>query len=141
MQALKRKKRLENQLDQLLKTMMTLEDQKTNLENAGMNAEVLDSLKGAGKALKKANKDLDIDKVTSTMDDITEITQLANEITDAISSAVPNADDDELERELEELKNQETNLDINRNQVSLPDVPNDQLPTANKSEVKKALAI
>lgn len=139
MQALKRKKRYEAQLEQILQTQIALENQRTNLENVGLNSEVLDAMKDAGKALKKANKDMDIDTVTNTMDDIAEITGIANEITDAISNAVPsNIDDDELERELEELKNQGKTLDINRNPaILLPDVPNhDLLPSAMKNESK-----
>lgn len=91
--------------------------------------------------MKKANKDLDIDTVTNTMDDIAEITAMANEITDAINAVgISNADDDELERELEELKNEGKMLDINRN-PTLPEVPNDELPSATKKSKAKDMTL
>ena len=58
LQALKRKKRYEQQLTQIDGTLTTLEYQKDTLENASSNAEVLRVMSDASKAFKAANKDL-----------------------------------------------------------------------------------
>jgi hypothetical protein len=58
LQALKRKKRYEEQLKQLDGTLSTLEFQRENLENASSNAEVLKVMGMASSAFKKVNSDL-----------------------------------------------------------------------------------
>lgn len=138
MQALKRKKRLEQQLDHVLSTLTALETQRTTLENTNLNKEILDTMKGASKAIKKANKHMNIDEVTAAIDEIAEVTDQANEITEAISTLVPSiADDDELERELEGLKQEALNekmLDIPK---TIPDMPAIQLPNIPDEDPKK----
>ena len=57
LQALKRKKRYEQQLTQIDGTLTTLEYQRECLENAQSNNEVLIAMSGASKAFKNANKD------------------------------------------------------------------------------------
>lgn len=90
-------------------------------------------MKDAANAMKKANKDLDIDDVNATMDDINEINDVANEISDAIARVgVSNEDDDELLKELEGLKQEKLDEDllkISKDPVILPEVPNTDLPT------------
>ena len=54
--ALKRKKRLENQLQQIDGTLSTIEFQRQALENANTNTEVLNSMKYAAVALKQAQQ-------------------------------------------------------------------------------------
>ena len=58
LQALKRKKRYEQQLTQIDGTLTTLEYQKDTLENASSNAEVLRVISDSAKAFKAANNDL-----------------------------------------------------------------------------------
>lgn len=135
LQALKRKKRHEQQLDQLLSTMSTLENQRTTLENLTVHDEVIGTLKDAAKVLKKANKQLNLDEVTATMEEINEINDIANEISDAIANVrVSNADNDELEKELNDLKQEE--LHGKNIPLKLPDVPNInvELPSAKKQK-------
>lgn len=123
MQALKRKKRLEQQLDQLMSTMIALENQRVTLENANVNAEILDTMKDASKAIKKANKHMNIDNVNATIDEISEVTDQANEITEAIANLVPNNDDDELERELQGLMEESLNEKMLEIPKTIPEVP------------------
>ena len=54
--ALKRKKRLEKQLQQIDGTLSTIEFQRQALENANTNTEVLNSMKYAANALKQAQQ-------------------------------------------------------------------------------------
>merc|ERR1711909_227759 len=102
----------------------------------------------AAKALKKANADLDVDKVHDMMDDIAEQQDVAKEISEAISNPVAfgqEYDDDELEAELADLEmegeeDEQAKLDellLNPDPVptdKLPDVPQHNVPVAAKSK-------
>ncbi|KAM9828375.1 charged multivesicular body protein 4b-like [Syngnathus typhle] len=135
LQALKRKKRYENQLGQIDGTLSTIEFQREALENANTNTEVLKNMGFAAKAMKSAHENMDIDKVDDLMQDITEQQELAQEISDAISKPVgfgEDLDEDELLAELEELEQEELDnnlLDVESEDVTLPNVPSTSLPT------------
>lgn len=111
---MKRKKRYEQQLEQLHGTLTTIETQREALENANTNAAVLDTMKGAADALKKTHKDMNVDNVHEMMDDIAEQNDVANEISQAISTGIigTGVDDDELAKELEELEQEELDKDL-----------------------------
>lgn len=130
LQALKRKKRYEEQLTKIDGTLTTLEYQREVLENASSNAQVLKVMSDASKAFKNVNA-FDIDKVHDIMDDIAEQQQMASEISDAISNPIgfdQNVDEDDLLKELEELQDQ----DLEDELLKIPDAPAHNLPTANK---------
>lgn len=142
LQALKRKKRYEQQLEQLQGTLTTIETQREALENANTNAAVLETMKGAADALKKTHKDMNVDNVHELMDDIAESNDVANEIANAISTGIvsPGVDDDELAKELEELEQEELDkdlLNVGPAASKLPDVPSADLPTTSKDKEKK----
>ena len=63
LQALKTKKRIEQQLQQIDGTLTTIEQQRYVLENANTNTEVLKNMGQAAKALKDAHKNMDVDQV------------------------------------------------------------------------------
>lgn len=63
LQALRRKKQNEKQLGQIDGVLNTLQHQKDSLENASVNAEVLQVLGSTSKALKSAHNNMDIDQV------------------------------------------------------------------------------
>lgn len=141
-QALKRKKRYEKQLEQIDGTLSTIEFQRDSLENANTNTEVLKNMGYAAKAMKAAH-DMDIDKVDDLMADISEQRELAQEISDAISKPVAygeDFDEDELLAELDDLQQEE--LDKNLLEIGgpettpLPNVPSTSLPNrpAKKDE-------
>jgi len=135
LQALKRKKRYDKQLQQIDGTLSTIEMQREALEGANTNTAVLTTMNDAAKALKKANADLDVDKVHDMMDDIAEQQDVAKEISEAISNPVAfgaEFDEDELEAELDALGEE---LDLEEQEeldkqlldvgpAVLPDVPN-----------------
>ncbi|CAB4015883.1 charged multivesicular body 4b [Paramuricea clavata] len=139
--ALKRKKRLEKQLQQIDGTLSTIEFQRQALENANTNTEVLNSMKYAANALKQAQQ-LDVDDVHDMMDDISEQHDVANEIANAISSPVgfgQDIDEDELNAELEELEQEELDerlLDV-AGTAQLPSVPDTEVPVPAGRERKK----
>lgn len=87
-QALKRKKRYEKQLQQIDGTLTTIELQREALESANTNTQVLTTMKNAADALKAAHKNMDVDQVHDMMDDIAEQQDVAKEISDAISNPV-----------------------------------------------------
>lgn len=128
LQALKRKKRLEKQLSQIDGTLSTIEFQRDALESSNTNNEVIKNMAFAAKALKQVHQVLDVDDVHDTMDEIHEQSQIAEEISQAITSVGTNDfDDGDLELELEELAQEELEkslLKIKKPDVSrLPNVP------------------
>lgn len=139
LQALKRKKRYEKQLQQIDGTLSTIEFQREALENASTNTEVLKAMGSAAKALKKAHNNMDVDKVHDLMDDVAEQQEIANEISDAISNPVgfgQDMDEDDLMAELEDLEQEELDerlLDVG------PGV-SDQLPSVPTAEPVKPKA-
>ncbi|KAM8948948.1 charged multivesicular body protein 4a isoform 1-T1 [Lycaon pictus] len=138
LQALRRKKRLEQQLAQTDGTLSTLEFQREAIENATTNAEVLRTMELAAQGMKKAYQDMDIDKVDELMADITEQQEVAQQISDAISRPVgfgDVVDEDELLEELELLEQEELARDLltvgdkeEEPPVELPSVPSTHLP-------------
>merc|ERR1712025_1322621 len=146
LQALKRKKRYDKQLQQIDGTLSTIEMQREALEGANTNTAVLETMNNAAKALKVANNKLDVDQVHDMMDDIAEQQDVAREISEAISNPVAfgqEFDDDELEAELNELE-AETEieeqaelekqlLDVEPTKV-LPDVPKAEPAKPKKKE-------
>lgn len=140
--ALKRKKRLEKQLTNIDGTLSTIEFQRDALESANTNTEVLKTMGYAAKALKSAHQQMDIEDVDTMMADISEQTELANEISEAISSSVgfgTDIDEDELNAELEELEQEDLDeqmLNIGA-APDLPAVPDTELPEPSKAKPKK----
>lgn len=141
MQALKRKKRIEKQLQQLDGTLSTVEFQREALENASTNTEVMTVMSVAARALKGVHKNMDVDKVHDLMDEVAEQHEVANEIGDAISRPVgigAEIDEDELNAELEELAQEDIDnqlLEI-ESKPEMPEVPS-HVPATASNKTKK----
>merc|ERR1711997_742630 len=146
--ALKRKKRYEQQLQQIDGTLTTIEQQRNVLENANTNTEVLKNMGEASKALKAAHKNMDVDQVHDMMDNIAEQQDVAKEISEAISNPVAfgqEYDDDELEAELNDLEEEgelEEQQELEKQLLDiepakLPDVPSAEPPAAAKAKPQK----
>ena len=147
-QAMKRKKRYDNQLLQIDGTLTTIEQQRNGLENANINTEVLRNIKQSSYALKHAHKNINADHIHRMMDEIEEQHNFGKEISDAIIKPVvfdQEFDDDELEAELYKLQLEEeqdkqgilTVLPLTPEPVledKLPDVPDDKIHVATKSK-------
>ncbi|XP_065340208.1 charged multivesicular body protein 4 [Cloeon dipterum] len=137
-QALKRKKRYEKQLQQIDGTLSTIEMQREALEGANTNTAVLQTMKSAAEALKHAHQHMDVDQVHDMMDDIAEQQDVAREISDAISNPVAfgqDVDEEELERELEALEQEELDEAL-LNTGPAPELPN--VPMAEPVAAPKA---
>ncbi|XP_053201998.1 charged multivesicular body protein 4c-like [Panonychus citri] len=108
--ALKRKKRIEKQLETVEGTLTTLENQKDALENVNTNVEVLKNMGMAAKALKTVHSNMDTDKVEDLMDEVREQQQIAEEIVHVItdhSGYGQQIDEDDLLKELAEMEQEE----------------------------------
>ncbi|CAF0913232.1 unnamed protein product [Didymodactylos carnosus] len=130
--ALKRKKRLEKQLQQIDGTLTTLEYQREALQNASMNGQAFSALQGATNALKNVHKELNIDSVQDIMDDLAEQHGLSTEIANAISNPIgfgTEYDDRELEDELAALEQE--SLAKEMQQITLPSVPLHPIPVSS----------
>ncbi|XP_068215706.1 charged multivesicular body protein 4b-like [Palaemon carinicauda] len=142
LQALKRKKKYEQQLQQIDGTLSTLEFQREALESASTNTSVLQTMGLAAKSLKAAHQHMNVDSVHEMMDDIAEQQDLAKEITEAISGGLSIGDDvdeDDLLAELEELEQEDLDEKL-LDTGSLPSVPTAALPKAavvKKKDVEK----
>ncbi|KAI1786690.1 Snf7-domain-containing protein [Ganoderma leucocontextum] len=118
--ALRRKKVSEQELDKLQNTRFQLEMQVNTLESASFNAETMAAMKKAAGALKDMHGKLTIGTVDETMTEIQEQTQLANEVSEAISSNIyagGEIDDDELKQELADLEQEELDAKLMQDHV------------------------
>jgi len=130
--ALKKKNRLQKQQEQIDNTLTTIEFQREALEGAQSNANILENMNIAAKAMKSASNGMSVDKVDEMMDDIQEASDVANEISDAISRPMgfqSELDDDDLLAELEELEQEELDSEM-LNIPSSSQEPSLNLPAA-----------
>eukprot|EP00850_Spirogloea_muscicola_P007059 SM000035S13039 [mRNA] locus=s35:271:1605:+ [translate_table: standard] len=109
-QCLKKKKLYEGQIETLGNFMLRIHDQKVMLEGAQATMDTVAALKSGASAMRKIQKQANVDDVDKTMDDITESAENMNQIQQALSQpigAAADLDDDELWAELEELEGAE----------------------------------
>jgi len=143
LQALKRKKRLDKQLEQIDGTLTTIEYQREALENANTNTEVLKIMGHAAKALKQTHNNMDIDKVEDLMDEVREQQQIAEEIAGVISNPIgfgQEVDEDELLKELEEMEQEELDKQLlDTTPEQLPEVPSEVPVAAPRSKQKEVV--
>lgn len=89
----------------------------------------------AANAFKKAHADLDVDKVQDLKDDIAEQQELANEISNVISSPIgldAQLDDEELLKELEELEQEALDDQL----LNIPPAAADSLPSVPSNPIE-----
>ena len=125
LQALKRKKRYEKQLQEIDNTLSTIEMQQEALESSTTNTNVLKTMNEAAQALKSAHNQINVDKIHETIEDIGEQLDVAQEISEAISNPISygqDVDDDDLLAELEELEKEIVDKALLKPSVSVPSV-------------------
>lgn len=128
----------EGQVEKIMGSRMTIEQQVMAIENANVNLETMNAMRSGADAMKAIHGNLliislinfrNIDKVDETMDDIREQMDLANEISEAISQPVNfgvEFDEDELTLELEALEQEEVDaISLDVGLQGLPRVPTD----------------
>ncbi|KAI8636262.1 vacuolar-sorting protein SNF7 [Parasitella parasitica] len=137
--ALKRKKMHEANIEKMDSARLNIESQMITLENANVNLEIMNAMSAAAETMKNTHKELDIDKVDSTMDNIRDQMELGAEISEAISRPVNGSDEideDELLEELEELEQEELDakmLSPSSPVILAPNVPVDK-PIVTREE-------
>jgi hypothetical protein len=105
--SLKRKKMLETELQNLMNSRMTLEQQINSLESAQMNQITVAALAHGVNVHKQLNKQIDADRVDQLMEDLQEQQDLQNEIAQVMSSGNRIADDEELLAELDAMESKQ----------------------------------
>ncbi|KAI9244020.1 Snf7 family [Phascolomyces articulosus] len=127
LQALKRKKVFEANIEKINGARMTIETQMMAIESANVNLETMGAMRAGAEAMKNIHGSMDVNTVDSTMDDIRDQMDIATEISEAISRPVgEELDEDELLNELEELEQEELDakmLDTPAPAMDVPDVP------------------
>ncbi|KAL1825421.1 hypothetical protein ACET3Z_012199 [Daucus carota] len=104
-QCLKRKRLLEQQIEQLGNYELRIHDQMILLEGAKATTETVDALRSGAAAMKGMQKAMSMDDVDNTMDEINEQTEHMKQIQAALAAPMgADFDEDELEAELEELE-------------------------------------
>ena len=84
--ALKRKKMLETELENLMNSRMTLEQQINSLEAAQMNQIAVAALAHGVTVHKQLNQQIDAERVDQLMEDLQEQQELQNEIAQVMSA-------------------------------------------------------
>ncbi|KAF6013302.1 hypothetical protein HII12_002017 [Brettanomyces bruxellensis] len=147
-QALRRKKKLESDLERIENQIESLETQLSAIESANLNLETMKAMKQGAKAIKQIHSDFNVDKVDETMDDIRDQVEASEEISDAISRPLgaDNIDDDELEDELAQMQQDEVDESMTNtkakvekekpgiSQAKLPSVPTGKLGEKKAAE-------
>jgi len=137
---LKRKKTYEAQMEKIYGAKLTIEQQVMMLEGANVSLEAMNAMKMGAASMNTIHKDLNVDQVDDTMDEIREQMDIANEINDAISQPLGGEvlDEDELLAELDELEQSsldEQLIGLEKTPATkLPSVPT-KAPVATKTKV------
>ncbi len=110
LQCLKRKKMYEAQADQLANQQLRIHDQKIMLEGAKATTETVAAMRTGAQAMKKLQKETNIEDVDKTLDDIMDQTENMRQINEALGQPIGIAaeiDEDDLDAELQELEAEE----------------------------------
>ncbi|KZV97914.1 hypothetical protein EXIGLDRAFT_669778 [Exidia glandulosa HHB12029] len=133
MAALRRRKMFEKDLTALDGMRVTLESQIQAIESANLNAETMHAMRKAAEAMKIIHGTLNIGNVERTMDSLNEQTQLAEDISAAITelgkSSTVDIDEDDLARELEALETEQLDMVLPPSTTSVPAVALPSAPT------------
>ncbi|KAI7902053.1 Snf7 family [Cokeromyces recurvatus] len=119
--ALKKKKYQVQLLDKTEQQLMNLEELTHSIEYALVEKQVLEGLKKGNEVLNEIHKETSIEAVEKLMDDTADAIAYQNEIDEMLHGLISVEDEEEIMKELDELREQELNLE-------LPDVPNHKLP-------------
>lgn len=108
LQALKRKKMYESQIEKIEGTRMTIETQILAIEETSVNVQAMDAITAGAATMKRLHQSMTIDDVDNTMEEIQEQMDVASQISTAISQPLggPIYDDSEIEEELAQLEAQ-----------------------------------
>ena len=110
MSALRKKKEYEKEVDKIEDQKRTVDTQLYAIQTANITFETLQAMKQGAAAMKTIHKNMNIDKVDKTMDEIRDQMDISHEISEALSSqrlGVQQEDEDELAAELERMQQED----------------------------------
>lgn len=136
---LRKKKYQENLLITTDKQLENLEKLTSDLEFAAVEQKVLDGLKVGNEELKKIHEILTIDEIERVLDETNEGIEKQREIDDILNqhaASLTDQDEEDILAELEELTKSEetTTADKIEENVNLPEVPTEELPSNEAGE-------
>lgn len=102
--ALRRRKHFEGELEKIQGQMVSIEQQLSAIESANLNHETMKVMAKGASAMKSIHGGMSIEKLDATMDDIRDQMVISEEISEAISRPLQEADDYDLEEDLELLE-------------------------------------
>lgn len=141
MQALKRKKMVEAEINKLRVAVSNLEQQAFAIENASTTMDIVNGMRAGKQATESLLKQVNVDDVETLQDDIAEQMQIQEEMNNIISApiGVDQTDDDELLAELDGLEGEEENeLNGLEASVGATAAAAPSLPSAPKGKVQVA---
>jgi len=129
---LKKRKMCEKRLNQLYGQRENVERLINAMEVVAFNKQHIERLKAGKIALEQTMKEVDVDNVEEMMEDIKENIDMADEIGEAMGRSLGNEeyDDEDLEKELEDLQNEEMEAEM----LKAPEVPANENKVNNKKE-------
>ncbi|CEP15114.1 hypothetical protein [Parasitella parasitica] len=124
--ALKKKKYQVQLLEKTDQQLMNLEELTNSIEFALVEKQVLEGLKCGNDVLKEIHKETSLEAVEKLMDDTADAIAYQNEIDQMLHGLISTEDEEEIMKELDELREQE----ILRMQImsELPNLPSNKLP-------------
>ncbi|XP_046568529.1 charged multivesicular body protein 4b-like [Haliotis rubra] len=138
LQALRRRKRYEKQLQQVDGTTASLEVQLEALTSASVNVEVARCLRLTSEAIQRTFGNMTADKVADLRDEVSDRMEDVEEIGNILAQPLGGEefDDDDLLAELEEMDQDDL---INKlSDIQLPSVPTEELKTKGDKKTGKA---
>ncbi|KAG2204742.1 hypothetical protein INT46_008325 [Mucor plumbeus] len=126
--ALKKKKYQVQLLEKTDQQLMNLEELTHSIEYALVEKQVLEGLKHGNDVLSEIHKETSVEAVEKLMDDTADAIAYQNEIDEMLNGLISAEDEEEIMKELDELREQEINSE-------LPNVPSNKLPQAVPDQI------
>lgn len=124
--ALRKKKYQEGMLTKTDEQLETLENLTSSIEFALVQKDVVYGLEQGNKVLKEINQEISLDRVERLRDETEEGIAYQEEVSAMLISNISNADEEDVQAELEALEQQER-AKLPQKQPAFPEVPKDKI--------------
>ncbi|KAF9919831.1 Vacuolar protein sorting-associated protein 20 [Linnemannia zychae] len=128
--ALRRKKFQESLLEKTVLQMTNLDELTMSIEQAMIEKQVFAGLAAGNQVLKELHSEMSLADVEKLMDDTADAIAYQNEIDELLSTRLSVADEEDIERELDLMVEEET-------KTLLPEVPVNTLPELEQQPVEE----
>uniref|UniRef100_A0A0N4ZI13 Charged multivesicular body protein 6 n=1 Tax=Parastrongyloides trichosuri TaxID=131310 RepID=A0A0N4ZI13_PARTI len=130
---LKKKKYLEGMIEKTEKQLDTIQRMVNDIEFATIQADVVNKLRTGNEALKQINQLFDLDEIDKIMEETKEGALYQEEISNMLSGAFTSQDEEDLEKELEKLTQQQLDEQL----INLPTHFDNNIETTTKITKEK----